>query len=114
MDHKELPINKIKNVMIENDFEYKREDAFCNFCSRKKNPHPDFDEPIVVRDLKTGKIETHTGEAVVLCSGGYGNVFFLSTNGKNSNATAAWRCHKKGAFMANPCFTQIHPTCIFD
>ena len=67
---------------------------------------------IVIRDLKTGEIETHTGEAVVLCTGGYGNVFFLSTNGKNSNATAAWRCHKKGALMANPCFTQIHPTCI--
>ncbi len=67
---------------------------------------------IVVRDLKTGDIEKHTAEAVVLCSGGYGNVFFLSTNGKNSNATAAWRCHKKGALMANPCFAQIHPTCI--
>ena len=67
---------------------------------------------IVVRDLKTGDIEKHTAEAVVLCSGGYGNVFFLSTNGKNSNATAAWRFHKKGALMANPCFAQIHPTCI--
>ena len=52
LDHKELSINKIKVVMIENDFEYNREDAFCNFCSRKKNPHPDFDEPIVVRNLK--------------------------------------------------------------
>ena len=52
LDHKELAINKIKNVMIEEDFEYNRKDAFCNFCSRKKNPHPDFDEPIVVRDLK--------------------------------------------------------------
>mgnify|MGYP003302676717 CR=1 FL=1 len=52
LDHKELPINKIKNVMIEENFEYNRKDAFCNFCSRKKNPHPDFDEPVVVRDLK--------------------------------------------------------------
>ena len=52
LDHKELYINKIKVVMIENDFEYNREDAFCSFCSRKKNPHPDFDEPIVVRNLK--------------------------------------------------------------
>ena len=52
LDHKELPINKIKNVMIEENFEYNRKDAFCNFCSRKKNPHPNFDEPIVVRYLK--------------------------------------------------------------
>ena len=52
LDHKELAINKIKNVMIEENFEYNRKDAFCNFCSRKKNPHPDFDEPIVIRDIK--------------------------------------------------------------
>ena len=67
---------------------------------------------IVVRNLKTGEIESHTAEAVVLCTGGYGNVYYLSTNGKGSNATAAWRCHQKGALMANPCFAQIHPTCI--
>ena len=67
---------------------------------------------IVVRNLKTGELETHSGDAVLLCTGGFGNVYFLSTNGKASNATAAWRCHKKGAFMANPCFAQIHPTCI--
>lgn len=67
---------------------------------------------IVTRDLVTGKIATHAAHAVVLASGGYGNVFFLSTNAKGSNATAAWRAHKKGALFANPCFTQIHPTCI--
>lgn len=67
---------------------------------------------IVTRDLVTGKLETHAAHAVVLASGGYGNVFFLSTNAKGSNATAAWRAHKKGALFANPCFTQIHPTCI--
>ena len=67
---------------------------------------------IVVRDLKTGKLETHAGHAVLICSGGYGNVFYLSTNAKNSNATAAWRAHKRGALFANPCYTQIHPTCI--
>jgi succinate dehydrogenase / fumarate reductase flavoprotein subunit len=67
---------------------------------------------IVVRDLQSGKIETHAAHAVLLATGGYGNVFYLSTNAKNSNATAAWRAHKKGAAFANPCYTQIHPTCI--
>lgn len=67
---------------------------------------------IVARDLVTGKIETHSGHAVLLCTGGYGNVFYLSTNAKGSNVTAAWRAHKKGALFGNPCFTQIHPTCI--
>ncbi|MEA3279991.1 MAG: fumarate reductase/succinate dehydrogenase flavoprotein subunit [Thermodesulfobacteriota bacterium] len=67
---------------------------------------------IVVRNLVTGKIETHSGDAVVLCTGGYGNVFFLSTNAMSSNVTAAFRAYKKGACFANPCFTQIHPTCI--
>ncbi|MGE0568108.1 MAG: fumarate reductase/succinate dehydrogenase flavoprotein subunit [Bacteroidia bacterium] len=67
---------------------------------------------IIARDLITGKLERHFGHAVLLCSGGYGNVFFLSTNAMGSNVTAAWKAHKKGAFFANPCFTQIHPTCI--
>ncbi len=67
---------------------------------------------IITRNLITGKIEAHSAHAVLLCTGGYGNVFFLSTNAKGSNATAAWRAHKKGAFFGNPCFTQIHPTCI--
>ncbi len=67
---------------------------------------------IITRDLVTGKIESHSAHAVVLCTGGYGNVFYLSTNAKNSNVTAAWRAHKKGALFGNPCFTQIHPTCI--
>ena len=67
---------------------------------------------IVTRDLVTGKLETHLGDAVVLATGGYGNVFFLSTNAKGSNATAIWRAHKRGALFGNPCFTQIHPTCI--
>lgn len=67
---------------------------------------------ITVRNLITGQIESHTGDAVVLATGGYGNVFYLSTNAKGSNATAIWRAHKKGAFFANPCYTQIHPTCI--
>jgi succinate dehydrogenase / fumarate reductase flavoprotein subunit len=67
---------------------------------------------IVTRNLITGKIESHSAHAVVLATGGYGNVFYLSTNAMGSNVTAAWRAHKKGAFMANPCFTQIHPTCI--
>ena len=67
---------------------------------------------IIARDLVSGKIERHSAHAVVLASGGYGNVFFLSTNAMGSNVTAAWRAHKKGAFFANPCFTQIHPTCI--
>ena len=67
---------------------------------------------IVVRNLSTGQLETHTADAVVLCTGGYGNVFYLSTNAKGCNVTAAWRCHKRGAYFANPCYTQIHPTCI--
>ena len=67
---------------------------------------------IVTRDLVTGKIESHAADAVVLATGGYGNVFFLSTNAKGSNATAIWRAYKRGAAFANPCYTQIHPTCI--
>ncbi|EMJ53534.1 succinate dehydrogenase or fumarate reductase, flavoprotein subunit [Leptospira interrogans str. UT126] len=67
---------------------------------------------IVVRDLVTGKLSTHMADAVVLGTGGYGNVFFLSTNAKGCNVTATWKAHKKGAFFANPCYTQIHPTCI--
>ncbi|MCC9136321.1 fumarate reductase/succinate dehydrogenase flavoprotein subunit [Pontibacter silvestris] len=67
---------------------------------------------IVTRNLITGKIESHSAHAVVLATGGYGNVFFLSTNAMGSNATAAWRAYKKGAYFANPCYTQIHPTCI--
>ena len=67
---------------------------------------------IVTRDLMTGKMESHIGDAVVLGTGGYGNVFYLSTNAKGCNTTAIWRAHKRGALFANPCFTQIHPTCI--
>ena len=67
---------------------------------------------IVTRDLITGRIESHIADAVVLGTGGYGNVYYLSTNAKGSNATAIWRAHKRGALFANPCFTQIHPTCI--
>ncbi len=67
---------------------------------------------IIARDLVTGAIETHVADAVVLASGGYGNVFYLSTNAMGSNVTASWRAHRKGAYMANPCYTQIHPTCI--
>ncbi len=67
---------------------------------------------IVVRNLITGEIEKYAGNAVVLATGGYSNVFFLSTNAMNSNATAIWRAHKRGAFFANPCYTQIHPTCL--
>ncbi len=67
---------------------------------------------VVTRDLRTGEVQRHSAHAVLLCTGGYGNVFYLSTNAKYSNATAAWRAHKKGAAFANPCFTQIHPTCI--
>jgi len=67
---------------------------------------------IIARDLGTGKLERHFGYAVLLCSGGYGNVFYLSTNAMGSNVTAIWKAHKKGAFFGNPCFTQIHPTCI--
>ncbi|MEY9215392.1 fumarate reductase/succinate dehydrogenase flavoprotein subunit [Thermobifida halotolerans] len=67
---------------------------------------------IIVRDMVTGEIETHFADAVVLATGGYGNVFFLSTNAMGSNVTATWRAHRKGALFANPCYTQIHPTCI--
>jgi succinate dehydrogenase / fumarate reductase flavoprotein subunit len=67
---------------------------------------------IIARNLVSGEVERHSAHAVVLASGGYGNVFFLSTNAMGSNVSAAWKAHKKGAFMANPCFTQIHPTCI--
>jgi succinate dehydrogenase / fumarate reductase flavoprotein subunit len=67
---------------------------------------------IVVRDLLTGEIQSHSAHAVVLATGGYGNVFFLSTNAMNCNVTAAWRAHRRGALFANPCYTQIHPTCI--
>jgi succinate dehydrogenase / fumarate reductase flavoprotein subunit len=67
---------------------------------------------IIARDMVTGKLERHFGHAVVLATGGYGNVYFLSTNAMGSNVTAAWKAHKKGAFFGNPCFTQIHPTCI--
>ncbi len=67
---------------------------------------------IIARNLTTGEFETHTADAVVLATGGYGNVFYLSTNAKSCNVTAGWRAHKRGAFMANPCYTQIHPTCI--
>jgi succinate dehydrogenase / fumarate reductase flavoprotein subunit len=67
---------------------------------------------IVTRNLITGQIDTHAGHAVLLCTGGYGNVFYLSTNAIGSNVTAAWRAHKRGAYFANPCYTQIHPTCI--
>lgn len=67
---------------------------------------------IIARDLVTGKIERHSAHAVVIATGGYGNVYFLSTNAMGCNGTAAWKTHKRGAFFANPCFTQIHPTCI--
>ncbi len=67
---------------------------------------------IVVRDLMTGEVSSHSAHAVVLATGGYGNAFFLSTNAMACNVTAAWRAHKRGAFFANPCYTQIHPTCI--
>ena len=67
---------------------------------------------IIAKNLVTGKLERHSAHTVLLCTGGYGNVFFLSTNAMGSNVTAAWRAHKKGAFFGNPCFTQIHPTCI--
>ncbi|PQJ12967.1 fumarate reductase/succinate dehydrogenase flavoprotein subunit [Flavipsychrobacter stenotrophus] len=67
---------------------------------------------IIARNLVTGELERHFGHAVLLCTGGYGNVFYLSTNAMGSNVTAAWKAHKQGAFFGNPCFTQIHPTCI--
>ncbi len=67
---------------------------------------------IVVRNLVTGEFSVHLAHAVLICTGGYGNVFYLSTNAKGCNVTATWRCHRRGAYFANPCFTQIHPTCI--
>ncbi|HEY3570571.1 MAG TPA: succinate dehydrogenase (quinone) flavoprotein subunit, partial [Thermoanaerobaculia bacterium] len=67
---------------------------------------------IITRDMVTGKIDRHAGHAVVLATGGYSNVYYLSTNAKGSNVTAAWRAHRRGALFANPCYTQIHPTCI--
>src|ERR1700727_1527597 len=67
---------------------------------------------IIVRDLVSGEFSAHAADAVVLATGGYGNVFYLSTNAKGCNVTATWRAHKRGALFANPCFTQIHPTCI--
>ncbi|MBM3766048.1 MAG: succinate dehydrogenase (quinone) flavoprotein subunit, partial [Acidobacteria bacterium] len=67
---------------------------------------------IITRNLVTGQIDTHIADAVVLATGGYGNVFYLSTNAKGSNVTASWRAYKRGAYFGNPCFTQIHPTCI--
>src|SRR5579875_1153459 len=67
---------------------------------------------IITRNLVTGELSTHIGDAVILGTGGYGNVFYLSTNAKGSNVTASWRAHKRGALFANPCYTQIHPTCI--
>ncbi len=67
---------------------------------------------VICRNLVTGELERHFGHAVLLCSGGYGNVFYLSTNAMGSNVTAAWKAHRKGAYFGNPCFTQIHPTCI--
>jgi succinate dehydrogenase / fumarate reductase flavoprotein subunit len=67
---------------------------------------------LIARNLVTGAIERHAGDAVLLCTGGYSTVFYLSTNAVGCNVTAAWRCHKRGAFFANPCFTQIHPTCL--
>ena len=67
---------------------------------------------ITTRNIVTGEFETYTADAVLLCTGGYGNAYYLSTNAMASNCSAAWRAHKKGAFFANPCFTQIHPTCI--
>src|SRR6476660_493091 len=67
---------------------------------------------IIVRDMVTGEIQRHAADVVILATGGYGNVFYLSTNAKGCNVTAIWRAHKRGAYMANPCYTQIHPTCI--
>ena len=67
---------------------------------------------IVVRDLVTGEIRSHAAEAVILATGGYSNVYYLSTNAKGCNVTATWRAHKRGAGFANPCYNQIHPTCI--
>ena len=67
---------------------------------------------VIVREMTTGEIETHVADAVVLATGGYGNAYFLSTNAMGCNVTATWRAHSRGALFANPCFTQIHPTCI--
>ena len=67
---------------------------------------------IVARNLITGQLERYAADAVILATGGYGNVFYLSTNAKSCNVTAIWRAHRRGALLANPCFTQIHPTCI--
>ncbi len=67
---------------------------------------------IITRNMVTGELERHAADAVLVCTGGYGNAYYLSTNAMGCNVTAAWRCHKRGAFFANPCFTQIHPTCI--
>ena len=67
---------------------------------------------IVVRDMVTGEISSHAADTVILATGGYGNAFYLSTNAKGCNVTAAYRAHKRGAYFANPCYTQIHPTCI--
>ena len=67
---------------------------------------------IVVRDLTTGALSSHAGHAVVMATGGYSNVYYLSTNAMGCNVTAAWRAHRRGAYFANPCYTQIHPTCI--
>src|SRR6266487_4050264 len=67
---------------------------------------------VIMRELISGKIESHAADAVVLATGGYGNVFYLSTNALGCNVTATYRAYKKGAFFANPCYTQIHPTCI--
>ncbi len=67
---------------------------------------------ITTRDMLTGDVNSHSGHAVMLATGGYGNVYFLSTNAMACNVTATWRAHRKGAAFANPCFTQIHPTCI--
>src|SRR5690606_10293679 len=67
---------------------------------------------VIVRNLVTGALERYAGDAVLPCTGGYGTAYYLSTNAVNSNVTAAWRAHKRGALFANPCFTQIHPTCI--
>jgi succinate dehydrogenase / fumarate reductase flavoprotein subunit len=90
-------------------------------CSVAMYPHTEMLDLVVVdgkargiitRNLRTGVIRSHLGDAVVLCTGGYGNVFYLSTNAKASNCTAVWRAYRRGAFFGNPCYTQIHPTCI--
>ncbi|HCS50391.1 MAG TPA: fumarate reductase/succinate dehydrogenase flavoprotein subunit, partial [Planctomycetaceae bacterium] len=67
---------------------------------------------VIVRNMVSGKLERYVGDAVLLCTGGYGNAYYLSTNAMGCNVTAAWRCYKRGAYYANPCYTQIHPTCI--